>query len=150
MNAELPFELDVVFESGSKEDTDEELVGEVYGKELQSRIKGFQVEALKWSFESFYARLEIYKYVEENYISVRSFTPLSDSECLKSEHHHYSNDLLISNLKVANQIQLMRNVPQLPSQDHFERTFELRGKGYDEDMVRFAQSAMSNMVGGIG
>ena len=46
MNAELPFELDVVFESGSKEDNDEELVGEVYGKELQSRIKGFQVRGL--------------------------------------------------------------------------------------------------------
>ena len=37
-----------------------------------------------------------------------------------------------------------------PLQDRFERTFELRGKGYDDDMVRFAQSAMSNMVGGIG
>ena len=43
VNAELPFELDVVFESGSKDDTDEELAGEAYGKALASRIEDFQV-----------------------------------------------------------------------------------------------------------
>jgi len=32
----------------------------------------------------------------------------------------------------------------------FEKTFHLTEKGYNESGVRFAQSAMSNMVGGIG
>jgi len=32
----------------------------------------------------------------------------------------------------------------------FEKTFHLAEKGYNESAVRFAQSAMSNMVGGIG
>jgi len=32
----------------------------------------------------------------------------------------------------------------------FEQTFHLAGKGYNESAVKFAQSAMSNMVGGIG
>ena len=36
------------------------------------------------------------------------------------------------------------------SQDRFEKTFELRGKGYGDELVSFAQSAMSNMIGGIG
>jgi len=32
----------------------------------------------------------------------------------------------------------------------FEQTFHLAGKGYNDSAVKFAQSAMSNMVGGIG
>ena len=32
----------------------------------------------------------------------------------------------------------------------FEKTFHLAEKGYNESAVRFAQSAMSNMVGGEG
>ena len=43
VNAELPFELDVVFESGSNDDTDEELSGEAYGHALEERVKAFQV-----------------------------------------------------------------------------------------------------------
>merc|ERR1712240_13498 len=32
----------------------------------------------------------------------------------------------------------------------FEKTFHLNEKGYNQSAVKFAQSAMSNMVGGIG
>jgi len=32
----------------------------------------------------------------------------------------------------------------------FEKTFHLAGKGYNSTAVKFAQSAMSNMIGGIG
>ena len=62
VNAELPFELDIVFESGSKDETDEELAGEAYGKALASRIKGFQVGALSrngdYESVSIFARFE--------------------------------------------------------------------------------------------
>ncbi len=32
----------------------------------------------------------------------------------------------------------------------FEDTFGLRKRGYDDKAIRFAQAAMSNMIGGIG
>ena len=34
--------------------------------------------------------------------------------------------------------------------DKFENTFGLQKRGYNETYIRFAQAAMSNMVGGIG
>lgn len=34
--------------------------------------------------------------------------------------------------------------------DKFERTFALAAKGYDEDQVKFAKAAFSNMLGGVG
>ena len=32
----------------------------------------------------------------------------------------------------------------------FEDTFGLRQRGYDDKAIKFAQAAMSNMIGGIG
>ena len=34
--------------------------------------------------------------------------------------------------------------------EKFENTFGLQKRGYNETYIRFAQAAMSNMIGGIG
>ena len=67
-----------------------------------------------------------------------------------SRNKSYIVNILNTVFKYQIKSNLCGILPKLSSQDRFERTFELRGKGYDDDMVRFAQSAMSNMVGGIG